>query len=460
MTATPQMFQKMAMQMEGGKSGTGQSGGWGASDSFQTFGAGDSVPYLNFETTPEILTKLDESITDSAFPAQPRLVGKNISKPISFYDRYFALNRFYYWMFGFENIPVKVKCFKAGAAPWSIAEPEAGTVYTQDAGTNTFTYLRKENVRDTDGNTTWLYIFRDDDTSTPTASGILTEDNDTPTFTYTAVSGVLYEHLYELNTSGRHMRNYTTAEQAVTGWAMGDKLNLMATFGKRMSDYDQRIQNALCKSWSWKVTGGDLSQFDCGYVGYSLDQGDYSSSAWTLPAGLDDNLNVPPSHETQFKLGTIFEGASEDMVSLGLSEATLNVEMALDEIQTLLSGVWLANPIMGDKYAMAMTATIVRHDGQTYETARDNQTLMCAQIISNMGYYMREILIKGATITTAGPDNSKVAAEPLGLGIGKVSQANTPFTSTGHLYGNAEIQQSPILARIRNASAVNEMFAI
>ena len=455
MGATPQMFQKAAFKMEQGSTGAGQSLGWGDPDSAEVLGSGDAVPYLSLETNPEIATKEDESITSSAFAASPRLVGKTLSKPFTFYDRYYGLNRLYYWLMGFENEPKEVVVFNASATPWSASEPVPGTTFVQ--ATNEYSYLRREPVRDTNGNITYIYIFLNDDSIAPSASGDLTLDGGSDTFTYTARSGTMYEHLYELNASGRRLRDYLAAEQ-ITGYSSGDKLNLMATIGRRMSGYDQIIQNSICKNWSWKLSAGDLSQFETGFIGYDLKQGDYASANWTLPTGLTNNNSVPPSHETVFKIGSIFEGVGEDMVSLGLSEATLMCEMSPEEIQTYLSGVWLAEPIMGDKYKLSLTATIARHDGQTYENLRDNQTLVCAQIISNMGYHMREFLIKGALISNSGPDSSKVAQEPLQLGIGYIAQADNPFTD--HLYGNTEIQSSPILARIRNESSINEMFAV
>jgi len=452
MTATPKMFQKMGFKMEQGSAGAGQSLGWGDPDSAEVLGADNAVPYLAFETNPETDTKKDESVTSNAFGASPRLVGKKLSKPLSFLDRYYGLNKLYYWMMGFENVPINVVACNAIADPWSASEPVAGTLFIQ--ATNEYTYLRREIVRDTNGDSTYLYIFRNDDEIAPTASGVMTTGG-SDTFTYTGRSDELFEHLYELNASGRRLRTFLTSEQ-ISGWTSGDKINLMATLGKRFSDYDQRIQNSMCKNWSWKVSAGDLSQFECGYIGYNLKQGDYSSSDWTLPLGLTNNTSVPPSHETVFKIGTIFEGAGKDMISLGLSECTLTCGIALEEIQTLKSGIWLDTPILGDQYELDLTATIARHDSQVYENLRDNQSLVCVQIISNMGYYMREFLIKSALLSGAGPNNEKVAQEPLTLGIGFTD--TSPFTL--HTYGNSEVQTSPILVRIRNASSINEMFAV
>ena len=456
--ATPLIFQTLACKMENGKNGGSQSGGWGAANSPQALGAGNAIPYLSLETNPDFGFKEDDSITTTAFAAHSRIVSKNLSKTLSFYDRYYGQDNLNYWMFGFENEPMQVVAFDGVANPWSATAPAAGAVYV-DGSLNEFTYLRQETKRNTDGDVTYLYIFRNDDDVLPATSGTLTLSGDTETFTYTGRSGDLYEHLYELDSYGRRMRAYNTAEQAITGWESGDLKNLMMTIGRRLDAYDQRIQNAMCKSWSWKLSAGDLAMYECGYLGYKLTKGDYSSDTWTLPTGLENNFSVPPAHETQFKLGTIFEGVSSDMVSLGMTESNLTCEIPLDETQDYLSGVNLSLPIINAKYALTMTSTISRHDQGTYEDLRDANTIVCAQIISNMGYYMKEFLIKGATITQSGPDSSPVAQEPLNLSIGYVPLASSPFTSTGHLYGITEIHNSPILLRVRNESAVNQMFA-
>lgn len=456
---TPLIFQGFACKMENGKNGGSQSDGWGTANSAQTLGAGDGIPYLTLETNPDFSFKGDDSITSNAFMSSSRIMGKALSKPLSFLDRYYGQDKLNYWMFGFENDPQAVVVFSASDTPWSTAEPAPGTVFV-DVTTTEFTYLRREAIRDMDNLVSYVYIFSNVGLVLPDiTSGVITEQGNTPTFTFTAHSTQFYEHLYELDKLGRRIRDYTTAEQAVTGWQAGDVKNIMMTMGRRLDSYDQRLKNAMCKSWNWKLAAADSATIEAGFIAYDRIRGDYASDTWSLPTGLEDIFSSPPSHETQFFLGTIFEGGSRDMVSLGMAESNITCEIPLDETQSYTSGVWFDTPILNAKYTLAMNGTINRHDAATYEELMDNNTYVCAQVISNMGYYMKEFLIKRATITKSGPDASPVAQEPLDLSIGYVPLASSPFTAAGHMYGNTEIQDSPIIMRVRNESAVNQMFA-
>lgn len=462
---TPQIFTGMARSLENGKV-SGQSDGWAGSSAVKTLGAGQGLPYLSFDTEPELAFKEDASIVNSVFGAGTRLVGKSLSKPFSILDRFYGQNDINYWMMGFEADPVQVVCFSSTELdPWNSVPPTVGDIYTPDSGTTNFTYLRTEVVRNTNGVESNLYIFSNSNNDVlptiPTPPATAQMLNGTNEFNWTGRSEDMYEHLYELDSLGRRIRAYTTAEQAVTGWATGDLKNLMMTLGKRFDTYDQRIQNAMCKSWSWKVSAGDLAMLDCNYVAYNQTRGDYDSDSWTLQSGGAKAFNVPAAHETLFKIGTIFSGGSSDMVSLGMKEIALNCDMPLDESQSIVSGVWLDVPILNAKYGLTMTGIIGRHSVTTYQDMMDALTPICAQIKCSQGYYMKEYLIKRATITSAGPDNSPVIAENFNFAIEFCEVADNPFALSGdsHLQGFTEYQNSPLILRVRDESSVNVMFA-
>jgi len=467
MPATTKFSQTVARSLENGLTGGSQSDGWGGSSALKTLGANSALPYMDMDTSPEYSFKDDPSIINNAFSAAPRLVGKGLSKIMSFQDRYYGQNDMNYWMFGYEILPVQVVCFTSiEADPWVGDAPAVGDVYTD--GVTSFTYLRTETTRDIDGEESSVFVFSNATDGAlptePTPPAYETLDGTTnPTYDFRwsfRCQADMFEHVYELDAQGRRFRDYLTAEQ-ITGWSSGDKKNIMMTFGKKFDTYDQVIQNATCKNWSYKIAAGDTAEIECGYIGYNQVRGDYSSADWTLQSGGALSANVPAAHETTFKLGTIFSGPTADMVNLSMKEITVAADFPLDESQSLTSGVWLDVPILNGKYGLTLTGIISRHLVTTYQDMMDDLTSACAQIKSSQGWYMKEYLIKQATVTSAGPDNSPVIMENLNLGIEYNEAANNPFAlaSYSHLEGFVEVQNSPILLRVRDYNSVNVMFA-
>lgn len=464
MGTTSSIFQNGARSIENGKNDASpQSAGWGDAASPRTLGANNGIPWISFDTKPDITEKEDNSITNNAFPAAPRLTAKGMSKGLSFNDRFAGQNDLLYWMFGFESHIVQVVVFRSTETdPWAGDPPTAGDIYTPDGETTNFTYLRTETYRDPNTNIAYSqFIFENDnDDVLPSAGTMDGVTNPTFDFIWTTRSDDLFEHLYELDKYGRKLRTYVTAEQAITGWEADDLRNIMMTLGKRFDSYDQRIPNCLCKSWNWKQSVGEFAMFDTTFLGYILQQGDYSSANWTMQSGGNDLENVPMHMETAFNLGTIFSGGSSDMVTLGMQEVGLTCDIPLDEAQSYISGLYLAEPILNAKYALSISGIVSRHDAQTYETARDARTPMCAQIISTQGWLMREFLIQKIILNDAGPDSSPVVQEPLAGGIMYNAPASDPFKLAGysHLQGFSTYHDSPIYCRVRNDSSQNEMF--
>ena len=266
-----------------------------------------------------------------------------------------------------------------------------------------------------------------------------------------------YEHLYELDSYGRHLRSYTTAERALLTLAVNDKRNLMATLAKRMETYDLRYKNAMIKNFNLKCSAAGLASWEGSYVAYDETRGDYSSSAWTLLTGLDQSSLIPAHFEYMFKIGesfTVPSGEMSGLSELALSEFGLNIEPPIQTIQDTVSGLSIAEPVLEGKYSLKMNATISRHSVQTYQTFRDAQTELCAHLIANSGWDMQEIMVKNCRIVESGANEDNVAAEPLALEIG--------YDGGTHKFSDwltrvTEIHESPILFRVRDDSSVNEM---
>lgn len=446
---TPKIFETGAMVMENGQTGASQSDGWGGDNSAKTLGAGDAFPYLSFGNKVTPTFKEDESITTKAFKASPRITGMKIDNPISFYARYLGLDRFHYWMFGFENVVKPAVVFRSTSTdPFGGDVVSPGDVYSD--GTNDFTFLRTEVTRAES-----LYIFGA--TVIPTlSSGTLT--GGTNGFVYTSASALMYEHLYELDASGRRYRFYNSAEQTALSLLPTDKRNLMCTLGKRMSNYDLQYQNSMVKDFKFSMKAGDFGTWEGNYVAYEEARGNYGSSDWTLTDGLCDNSKVPTHFESRFRIGTnptLVNGALDGLVDLGLTEFNMAVGTPLQEIQDYISGLSIAEPVLEDPYSIELSGTISRHTVSTYQDYRNNETKVVAQHISNQGDYMQELLFKEVTIKESGPNDAKVAEEPLSMESSFVCGATHKFQDW--VYGNVELQKSPVLFRVRDNNPNNEM---
>jgi hypothetical protein len=446
---TPKIFETGAMKMEVGKV-TGQSKGWGHPDDAQALGVDDAFPWLTFGNSVNIGLEEDKSVTTKAFASSPSIVTKTIENPLSMKGRYKGLDRFHYWFMGFENVVKPVVVFKSTTTdPWGGNAPTIGDTYSD--GTNDFDYLRTEETR-----TEKLYVFAGDDVSTLPVSGDI--DNGTSSFTFSEHSPVLYEHFLELDSRGRRYREYTAAERAALGTAVGDKRNLMATLGKRMANYDIRYANAIAKGFTFKVSSPGLAEWESVFMAFKEERGAFNSNNWSLLAGLCDNSLCPKHYEMSFGIGTtagITNGVITGLTSLGLTDFSMNVETPLQSLQDFVSGLSIAEPVLEDTYKVNLEGTISRHTSSTYQEFRDAQTPVLARLAMNRGWYMQEFLFKKVSIQEAGPDDGSVAQEPLKMTSSFVCADTHGFADWVH--GNAELHKSPVVFRVRNDNPNNEM---
>lgn len=459
MSPTPKIFQTGAMKMEYGLDGVNQSGGWLDTNSARTLGASDAFPWTSFGNAVNIAKEEDNSVTTKAFKTNARMVGKTVENALAFPARFKGLNRFHYWMWGFENAIQEVVVFKAAATPFSAAVA-AGETF-QDVDLNNYLFLRVEKIRGVDA-AQYLYIFEATDSVAPTlATGTLTETGgDATTFDFTSHSAVMYEHLFEIDSEGRAYRNYTTAEQSATGAIATDKRNLMCTLAKRMKTYDLRYRGAVSKGFSFKCSAAGLAMWESTYMAYEEQRGDYSSDTWTLTDGLCDNKLVPAHFELRFQIGetiTYDDGEITGLELLGLTEVDLTVDTPLQTLQDTVSGLSIVEPELEGKYDIQVTGTISRHSSNVYQQYRDDQTELVAHLAANQGWYMQEFMFKKCTLSSAGPDEGDIAQEPLSMDAGFVCDETENQFATNWLYGITETQKSPVLFRVRDDSNVNSM---
>lgn len=443
------VLQTGAVELESGDN-TDQSPGWGESGSEETLGANDGFPWLNFTKGKTIDTVEDNSVTSVAFQDTPRQVTQYVERGIGYHPRFVnasgvnAMGKLNYWMFGFENTVKEVTVFTLSVPS---VEPVAGAVY-RDTDLNDFTFMRKE----TDNGGTIRYVFEADDSTAPTLqSGDLDQVSGTgdDPLTFSAHSGVMYEHLYELDAHERHLTSYRTAEQ-ITGWTSGFLKNRMATLGIAMGLNDFRYKNAMCKKFGFVSAAGGLAEMNSEFLAYTEDRGDYSSSSWTYPTSLIDSDNIIAHHQLMFEVGT----AEGSLTALGITNVNLDCTIPLQVIQDTTSGLYISEPVMEGKYECELAATLSRYSADTYQDLTDAWTSVVVRLAANYGWYMTEFLVQEAKIAESGPDDDDVAKENLAFRPGYTTSNNW----STWLSGNSLIQNSPILMRVRDADSQNYMF--
>jgi hypothetical protein len=444
MAESVKVLQTGAFKNEVGVTGATQSPGWGQTGSEEALGANDAFPYVELGKGKTLSYEKDNSVTSAAFEEVPRMVTQYVEKSVSTYFRAAGLNRFNYWMFGFELAPVTV-CVFVLTTP--SVDPTGGATY-RDTDDNDFTFLRKETNR-----TTTYYVFRCDDSTAPTlATGNLTKQAGTgdATLSFTAHSVVMYEHTYELDAHERHFTAFRTAEQ-ITGYTSGDKKNRMATIGIKMGTNDFRYRNAMCKKFGLKSSAAQMAMWTMDFCGYDEGRDDYSSGDWTYPATLQAFDNVFAHHQMRVELGP----DESTLTALGVTDIDLGVEIPLKMEQDTNSGLYLTEPVFEGKYGFNCNLILSRYSAETWQGYRDAWTTLVGRISAEYGYYRTEFLFHQAKLPEAGPDDSDVAKENLNLVMG---YSSTNSWST-YLYGITFIQKSPLIMRVRDLVSSNTMFS-
>lgn len=468
-TPTPQIFQLAARLLENGLfSASPQSLGWADPLSWKTPGANDGMSWEELGNPITVNHVTDDSVTGKASMSAPRLVGLRVDLPLNFLARFSDIDDLHYWMFGFENVPQGVFVYHVDplSSPWTPSVPAVGTIF-EDATLNQFTYLRTEPAKNSIGEDELLYIFAGT-TPPDTVLGpgqLLETGAGTDTFDYLVASTQKFEHLLELDASGRRYRDYLVSEQ-ITGWSAGDKKNPMMTIAKRMSHYDFRYGNSMCRSFTYSQPSTDVARWETNFLAYKQERSDaaggFGSATWTLLPSLEDNETAPAHFQSRTHLGEI-AGVFNDDPSLGLQELcsadfSVAVDIPLKQDQTTCSGLYLAPPIIEGKYDITYSDTILYHVDEHWQDYRDENTRLFARFASYLGDDMLELMMKNVVLTQAGPDDSDVAMEPLEGKVSTTNAADDQWATSGWLFGNTQIQDMPLVMRVRNDNSVNSMF--
>lgn len=471
--ASPRVFQKGARELENGLfSASPQSLGWGDPASWKVPGANTVLPWMEFSNEITVNHVTDDSVTTNAAMSAPRLTGLRADQSLTYLARFKDIDDLNYWKFGFENVPQAVFVYTvdetlALPSPWGTAPPAVGTVF-EDSSSSSFVFLREEPAKNGLGEAIRLYVFAGIVApDTGEGAGTLNEDGGSAeTFAYLTASLQKFEHLYELDGLGRRYRDYTVAEQ-ITGFSAGDKKNIHMTFTKRFSSYDYRYGNAVCRSFTYSQPTEDVARWETNFLAFKQERssapGGFGSATWTLVADLEDNEGAPAHFQSTVHIGELAGVYNQDP-ALGLqlvcaADFSVGVEIPLSQNQDTCSGLHLAEPLLEGKYDISFNATILHHVDEHWQGYRDTNTRLFARFASYLGFDMLELLMKNVVLTGSGPNDDDIPPDTL---EGKVSATNTgddQWATSGWLEGNTQIQDMPLLMRVRNDSAVNQMFA-
>ena len=440
--AYAKVFQKGAFKNESGSYSGLLSPGWGNGPAAGfALGTDDAIPYLSLGKSKTIGIVNDDSIISEGFADVPRKVSSYVEQSISCVNKFDGINKMLYWVAGLEDEVLPVVCYVTNAVS---TLPVGGNTYSD--GTNTVTFLRREVNKDA------TYLIFTQSAVVAGQSGTLTRTSGSgdATITFTAHSGILYEHIFQFDPHERHLVAPRSEEQ-LAGYTVGDLKCRMATIGVNMdADSDIVTSNAMCKRFSLSSNAGALSELAFDYLGHSQTIGDADSPLWTYPATLNDSDNNIVHHQMHVQLGT----AIGSMTSLGVTSLELSSEIPLQVIQDTISGLYLVEPVMEGKYSNSINLTLSRYSATTWQTYRDAWTEVVARISATSGYLLQEFLVNNAVISQAGPDEDNVSKEPLKLDPGYLDTNRW----SSYMYGST-LSHSPIMVRVRNTTSANMALA-
>jgi hypothetical protein len=420
---------------------------WGTGGVDFTSDVDNLFPYLTLGAKKKVGHVTDDSIVGLAFSPTPNLVSGYVEDSLSAMAKYERQLDFLTWAFGFNSIPVKAVCFVLSAGT-----PVVGDTYTTDS--KTFTFKRTEANR-----AGTLYTFTPTTVAPTTATGTLTRTGGTgsATCTYTAVSVLMYERVYELDAKNRHVVAPAAAAythqaalgiEGYTGLSTRYK-NRRASMAVANGPADVLMINTMCKKFGLGSSAGDYAKWAADFCGYSQTRGSYGSANW-IPQSADimnadlDLLH----HQLEFSVGT----AEGSMVDLGVTDFSFDVGIPLQVQQDCISGTYMQEPVMEGKYDIKVSATLSRHANDVYQAYRDawTEVLVRAKYVS--GYRLISFMFGSNKISDAGPDDGGVAKEPLVFTPGWQATKPFPLALTGALY-----QGSPINVLVRDTNALNPL---
>lgn len=406
---------------------------WGASA--KSLAGDNAIPFLTLGKKKTVNLETDNSIDTQAFKDIPRKVTEYAEENISMYNRFSGLEPLMYWAWGFETVNSVVVL--------SLQDDPTLTpddVYL-DSSSNEFTFLRTEELKDKGV----VYVFSADVAVVGTE---LTKELDT--LTITENSGLMYEHVFELDRTERHVSDFKEDEKDVPGYYIGAKKNRLATVGVRVKpETDLIYPKSICKSFNFKTEAAAFSEWSFSFLSKDQLKGNFLSDNWNYASEVSSSDNIAIHHQMEVALGE----NEDNLVKLGVTSAELSVEIPLPVDQDTTSGLNIIEPVMEGKYNISLNTVLSRYSTDIYQGYRDTWQSCQVRISAMNDFYRTDIFAHKSKISEAGPDEGDIPKENLQFEVGSFGASTWPKS----LKGNLLIQNSPIVLRVRNYNSTNSM---
>lgn len=431
-----------------------------------SLGAGNCFPYINLGTKKVINHEEDPCISCISFKDTARLTGTYVEDSISTYLRLKGISDLLYWMFGMEHAPVLVDVVRSSTSGTYVNGDEY-----EDESNNSFTLIRTEKLK----SGVYQYIFSCDDDLAINGDLSRVSGTGVPSIDVSSSSGILYEHLFELDAWERHQAEFRDVGAGRYDPDVGELSELSpdnargnaytagnlkcrrAIIGKKLATGDFQFPGAMCKKFSIQSEAGKMATISGDYVARAKEDSDTSSDTWTLKSELVTNDNVLGHHDFQVCLDETDDVENDN---IGVINFNLDVEIPLKVEQDTISGLLIEEPVFEGLYGLNLKVILSRHATDKYEDFRDAWDSICARIEAHVGYEKLSLLIENAKLSNAGPNDEEVAKEELDFVIGTLGLEylagnpvdNGPFVDNA-LFSHKNINRSPVLLLVRNSDA-------
>lgn len=266
------------------------------------------------------------------------------------------------------------------------------------------------------------------------------------------LGGGYYSHLYELDAHERHVTPYRTAEQTAGDYASYNRKVRSGVLAVKYGTNDYRFRNLMCSGFGFNSKSGDFFTMTAKGKSWKTERADYSSSSWTFPTGIPGaSLNIPHHHFT-VKLGVY--GA---LVTLGVTDFSIDVTIPLSSQFDTESGLYLKEPVLEGQYEISASMTLTRHAADTWLAYRDDWTSDLAfQAVAASGSYEFGLYMPSVRVLDSQVSGDAVAKNTIKLTWQREQTIASPIFATE--FGSHDvIQGSPLYCLVKDTNSTNEM---
>lgn len=265
------------------------------------------------------------------------------------------------------------------------------------------------------------------------------------------VNTSFYTHLFEMDKHERHFAAYRADEDTAGDYNATDRKNRAMTLAWKMASNDYRYKHLMCEGWSFEsdAESGDV-KFGSKGIGYKEERGDYGSANWTLPTALQgSSLNVLHRHLT-----VSYKEHGGEYSTIGVKNVKISCDFPLAADFDNESGLYIAEPVLGNPYKYSISMTLTRHSADTWPAYRDAfSTDMAMKFVWATGNYSFGLYVPICKVADAYASMDDVSNIPIEITTGY--EAPTEFAT--ELGSHDAIQNGNVFLMTKNENDTNEM---